>query len=79
MGIISTDLKPYYSEDRTDRIRTIGGPPVKRLLLPQLSVSKTFPQVDHLAVMNFLLSGGDTKQFKVPAPSSSGMLMTKKS
>ena len=28
MGIISTDLKPYYSEDRTDRIRTIGGPPV---------------------------------------------------
>ena len=30
MGIISTDLKPYYSEDRTDRIRTIGGPPVLR-------------------------------------------------
>ena len=28
MGIISTDLKPYYSEDRTDRIRTIEGPPV---------------------------------------------------
>ena len=28
MGIISTDLKAYYSEDRTDRIRTIGGPPV---------------------------------------------------
>jgi hypothetical protein len=27
-GVFSTDWKPYYSKDRTNWIRTIGGPPV---------------------------------------------------